>query len=157
MKAGGSVDTFSAFLRKKTNDETIVHRATCHEWLKKHKEFAEAKKHGDDLSLAFWEDAGKAGMMGQLKFVKSEEFDPNTGQVIRREYGTASFNSGAWIFLMKNKHKWTDKFEQSHTLNDGKDTREDKQAAFERLMATPGAPKALEALSGIIDTTATKS
>jgi hypothetical protein len=67
----------------------VVHKSkdTLYQWVKKHPEFADAKKKGDAESLLFWEKMGITGMVGKLK----------------------GFNVAAWIFNMKNRHGYRDR------------------------------------------------
>lgn len=63
---------------------------TLFEWLKVHKEFSESKKMGLVKCRLFWEQAGIDGM-----------------------HQGKDFNSGTWIFNMKNRFNWKDKREES--------------------------------------------
>lgn len=63
-----------------------VHRDTLYEWLAKHREFSDAKKRGEALSLRQWEQLGIDGMLGKVK----------------------GFNATIWIFNMKNRFRWRD-------------------------------------------------
>lgn len=109
MRMGNSFESFGAVCGS--------HRDTLYEWEKVHPEFSDAKKTGKELSLKFYEDMGKMIATGQLRRVKSESpmqdskgdpiIDPVTGKVMTRvEYEPAHPNPAAWIFLMKNLHKW---------------------------------------------------
>lgn len=115
LKKGGSLESFAAIID--VNPDTVF------EWLKVHEAFSEAKKVGDAHNLNFFERLAISGMTGQLtrkqrQYVK----DPETGrrklkvdedgQPIYREV-PATFNSTAWIFMMKNRHNWRDKRELS--------------------------------------------
>lgn len=70
-----------------------IAKDTLYAWDKKHTEFSDAIKEGEIKSLLFWEKTGMAGMLGKLP----------------------GFNSTAWIFNMKNRHKWADKQETKVT------------------------------------------
>lgn len=62
-----------------------INADTGQEWAKKHEEFSVSKKRGEQLSLLWWERAGKRGMF----------------------YGK-DFNATVWVFAMKNRHNWRD-------------------------------------------------
>lgn len=87
MEKGFSFRSFSGVI--KTSIECIYH------WRDTIPEFSDAEKHGRALELLFYEKIGQAGMTGQIP----------------------GFNLGAWIFNMKNRFKWTDRFvgEIEHT------------------------------------------
>lgn len=70
---------------------------TIYKWVKKHPEFAEAKKTGTAKSRLLWE---KAGMQGMYMGGKD-----------------TPFNSTIWIFNMKNRFGWKDKHEVSGDPN----------------------------------------
>jgi hypothetical protein len=70
-----------------------VSKNCLYKWLSKHKDFDDAKKIGDMLSLKSWIETGIKGM--------------------REE----KFNATVWIFMMKNMHGWRDKIEQTTSLN----------------------------------------
>lgn len=74
MGDGLSIESFAAIVGRSKD--------TIYEWVKKHPDFADAKKKGEALSLLFWEKAGITGMFGKIK----------------------GFNVAAWIFNMKNRH-----------------------------------------------------
>lgn len=81
MKEGYSFEAFGAICD--------ASKETMYTWLEKHTEFLDAKKKGESYSRYEWEKIGKLGATGQIP----------------------DFNSGAWIFNMKNRFKWTDKVE----------------------------------------------
>lgn len=68
-----------------------VSRATIYNWTEAHADFLDAKKKGEQKNLLFWEMMGVNGAFGKLK----------------------GFNAIAFIFNMKNRHKWKDR----HDLN----------------------------------------
>lgn len=76
MAGGLSFDSFAALCGS--------HIDTLYEWAKKHPTFSDAKKHGQALSLRFWEQTGLDGITGKIQY----------------------FNASAWIFAMKNRFKW---------------------------------------------------
>lgn len=95
MKKGNPYGSFSY--------EIDVNTDSLYEW-EKHPEFSEAKKKGRAASLQWWMNMGKAGMTGQIKSGPK---------------GSGSFNAAVWIFMMKNLHKWSDKYEHRHGGPDG--------------------------------------
>lgn len=70
-----------------------IAKDTLYNWIKKHKEFSDAIKKGEALSLLQWEKIGMAGTLGK----------------------TQNFSAASWIFNMKNRHGWKDKQEHEHT------------------------------------------
>ncbi len=62
------------------------HRDTLYQWVKVYPDFSDAKKRGTDLSLKWWEEMGKRGMIGDIP----------------------RFNATIWIFNMKNRFRWRD-------------------------------------------------
>lgn len=84
MKDGFSFESFGAH-------PVCVHKDTLYEWVKKHDEFADAKKRAEIECLKFWERIGIRGATGKI----------------------ANFNAASFIFNMKNRFKWTDRQEQS--------------------------------------------
>ena len=83
MEKGLSFESFAGVLR--TGKEQIYN------WLKSEEDFANAKKVGDMLCMLFWEKLGIAGTIGDKKI--------------------KSFNTGTWIFNMKNRFGWSEKKE----------------------------------------------
>lgn len=84
MQQGFSFESFGA-------SPVGVAKDTLYEWVKRHPEFADAKKKAEIESLHFWEQIGIDGAKGVYK----------------------NFNAASWIFNMKNRFKWTDRTEQS--------------------------------------------
>lgn len=80
----GQGNSFAAFCA-----EIGTHRATVYRWVQSKPEFMEAKRKADEAYQKWWEDAGRAGMLGKIK----------------------NFNAAAWIFSMKNRFNWSDKSE----------------------------------------------
>lgn len=74
-------------------------RATLYQWEEAHREFSDAKKHGLELNLLWWERVGRAAMLGQGA-VKGPDGKPMP---------IKNFNATLWIFNMKNRHGWRDK------------------------------------------------
>jgi len=66
-----------------------ISKDTLYAWDKKHKEFSDAIKEGEQQSRLWWEKIGMGGMVGKVP----------------------GFNASTWIFNMKNRHGWTDKKE----------------------------------------------
>lgn len=91
MKQGFSFESFGA-------SPVSVHKDTLYQWLKKHQDFADAKKRAELECLKFWEKLGIAGAAGKL---------PN-------------FNAASFIFNMKNRFKWRDRTE--HTIDEEQNT-----------------------------------
>jgi len=90
MKGGLSFESFAG--------RCGVCKQTLYAWCEAHKEFNEAKAIGESLSLLWWEQAGKAGLLGQT--VKQAD-----GTVVNFK----SFNATVWIFSMKNRFGWRDR------------------------------------------------
>lgn len=80
-----------------------VSRETLYAWNKRHKAFADAKKEGEAKSRYLWEKIGIAAMLGI-------EADIG-GQKVKG----SNFNTGMWIFNMKNRFGWRDKNETDIT------------------------------------------
>lgn len=81
MRLGFSFESFSANI-----PDIKVNSDTLYEWVKKHPEFAEAKKKGINCSLKFWEQVS-----------------------IDQCYGkNQNMNATTFIFTMKNKFGWRD-------------------------------------------------
>ena len=98
LKSGLSFTSFAGVI--------FVNPDTLYEWCKVHKEFSETKKTYTAASMLFWEKMGRSGAAGQI----------------------VNFNSGAWIFNMKNRFRWADKQEITH---DGAPTLELKYSLDE--------------------------
>ncbi len=78
MKEGFSLESFAA--KVDTCRDTLYH------WRDAHSEFFYAIKKGQAASLLWWESIGRAGATGKLP----------------------GFQTGAWIFTMKNRHGYAD-------------------------------------------------
>lgn len=91
MEDGYSFESFAGVIR--------VSRDTIYEWVKKHKEFSDAKKVGRALSLKYWETVGKDGLYNEI--IKGDD-----GLTVTR-----SINATIWIFNMKNRFRWKDRNE----------------------------------------------
>jgi hypothetical protein len=85
MKKGFGINTFGALV------DTC--RDTVYEWVNVHPEFSDAYKRGREHYELFWERIGTMGTVGQIK----------------------GFNPGSWVFIMKNRFKWTDRTETTQT------------------------------------------
>ena len=92
MALGLSFESFGA--------EVGACRDSLYRWVKEHEEFSDAKKHGAQLNLQFWEKIGMKGMVGV-------------------DQGFKGFNASLWIFNMKNRHRWADRQEVEHTGKSG--------------------------------------
>lgn len=80
MKQGLSFESFGGVIG--------VAKDTLYQWVKKHKEFSDAKKIGTSFTILYWEKLGIAGTLGRIP----------------------GFNSTSWIFNMKNREtKWKDR------------------------------------------------
>ena len=66
-----------------------IAKDTFYAWEKKHAEFSDAIKEGEQKSRLWWEKIGMGGMVGKVP----------------------GFNATTWIFNMKNRHGWVDKKE----------------------------------------------
>lgn len=82
MSKGFSFQSFAAI--------ADVHLDTLYEWAKVHPEFSEAKNVAFQKNLLFWEQEGIKGLWGSEK---------------------ERFNSTVWIFNMKNRHRWRDRYD----------------------------------------------
>lgn len=82
MSSGLSFESFAAVID--------VNRDTLYEWAKVHSDFSDTKKRAFDKCLLWWEKAGIAGLWGTKD---------------------SQFNTGVFVFSMKNRFKWTDKVE----------------------------------------------
>lgn len=82
MRTGLSYEAFAGALG--------VAKETIYAWERKHAEFMDAKKRGFAECQLFWEKMALEGMWYDAK---------------------RPFNTGVWIFNMKNRFKWTDKVE----------------------------------------------
>lgn len=71
-----------------------VSREVLYDWEKVHEEFLHAKKRGFAKCQLWWEKAGNAGLWGNKD---------------------GTFNTGVWVFSMKNRFKWNDKVEVEST------------------------------------------
>lgn len=63
-----------------------THRYTLYRWVDEHPAFSDAKKIGTEKSLGYMLDMGRKLATGEVQG-----------------------NTAAWIFMMKNMHKWRDK------------------------------------------------
>lgn len=79
------------YSKEATAAQIGIAKDTLYEWVKKHTEFSDAIKEGEDKSRLWWEKIGMAGMVGKVP----------------------GFNATTWIFNMKNRHNWADKSEVS--------------------------------------------
>lgn len=106
MAQGYSFESFAAVIG--------THRDTLYEWCDKHEEFSDARKNAQMVSQYFWEKIGVAGMLGKLP----------------------GFNTGVWVFNMKNRFNWTDKREDTSKLqishSFGQPTLEELKKALEK-------------------------
>ena len=82
MAQGRSYESFSA--------KVDSHRATLYRWEAEFPEFCDAKKRAFEKCQLWWEEKGIEGLW-------------NTKEI--------SLNTGAWVFNMKNRFKWTDRVE----------------------------------------------
>jgi transposase len=69
-----------------------VHKDTIYEWEKVHSEFSDALKKARDYSEGWWLLQG------------------------RNNLNNKEFNSTLWYMNMKNRHKWSDKVDNTHTV-----------------------------------------
>lgn len=87
MSQGLSFESFAA--------QCDCHWDSLYEWVKVYPEFSEAKKIGMSKALEVWEKIGMQGTIGKIR----------------------NFNTGSWIFNMKNRFRWADKIEVSGAEN----------------------------------------
>jgi hypothetical protein len=75
-----------------------VTRETVDIWARKYPDFSDAIKRAHDLALAWWEDAGQAGLTA----------------------GQGNFNATAFIFQMKNRFRadYRDQQDHNHGVSD---------------------------------------
>lgn len=77
-------------------------KQTIYDWVDKHPEFLDAKRHGTAKCRIWWEKAGLEGLWNST--------ETETEGKVRRTI-TKSFNSSNFIFQMKNRFKWSDRQE----------------------------------------------
>lgn len=94
MAKGFSYETFGATIG--------VARATVFNWEKDNPQFLDAKKNAFDLCQIFWEKIGIDHIVSVSKNVRQGNVSKSV---------TKNLNTGAWIFNMKNRFKWTDRVE----------------------------------------------
>lgn len=85
MRRGRSFETFAC--------DVNTHRGTLYDWCEKHKEFADAKKAGQELSYRFWETLVMATAAGKSK-------------------GSAA----VIIFAMKNRFGWKNEIDVTYDV-----------------------------------------
>lgn len=68
-----------------------VCRQTLYAWAKAHPEFLNARQHGIDANLLFWEEQGNMGLW--------------------QDEGGPKLNASIWMFNMKARHHWRDRAE----------------------------------------------
>lgn len=100
MAEGYSFETFAA--------KIDVNQDTLHEWAKVHKDFSESKKIAFAKCQIFWERLGINHILNS-----SEKDEMGNSRSV-------SLNTGAWIFNMKNRFKWTDRVEVQGSGDDTK-------------------------------------
>lgn len=99
MKGGLSFESFAGAIQ--------VNRDTLYEWAKIHDDFSDAKKNGSSASQLFWEQMGRSGAGGKIK----------------------GFQTGAWVFQMKNRFGWRDRQDvvtRDETLKNPMDMNDDE-------------------------------
>lgn len=89
MREGKSFETFGATVN--------CVKQTLYNWLKEHEEFLDAKRQGDLLSQAWWEQVGRDGL-----------WNTKDGPTL---------NTSNWIFQMKNRFGWKDRVEVDANTN----------------------------------------
>ena len=99
MRQGLSFESFAGVV--------VVAKQTLYTWLEKNPSFLDAKKKGEGLSRLWWEKIGTAGMMAQMQ--------SKDGKTIPLK----NFNSGIWVFSMKNRFGWKDRVQLSQDDDDG--------------------------------------
>jgi hypothetical protein len=78
MAKGFSAESFCAIIG--------THRRTLYNWAERYPDFFHAIKRGREKSQLFWEEIGQRGAKGKIR----------------------NFNVTAYIFSMKNLHRWRD-------------------------------------------------
>lgn len=91
LSQGLSFACFPAGLHNKTG--VWVNLDTCYEWANVHPAFSDAKKQGESEGQLWWENLGRAGAAGKI----------------------LNFNSGTWIFNMKNRFLWRNEVQLKHS------------------------------------------
>lgn len=91
MEQGKSFESFGAVLYRYTNGDLKAHKQTLYEWVRDYPDFGDAKKMGAMLCFDFWEELGATAVNSP----------PN------------QFNTGVYVFNMKNRFGWRDKVELS--------------------------------------------
>lgn len=77
-----------------------VSRQTLYDWEKEYPEFLDTKKYAFDLCQLFWEEKCIEHIVTLSENERDGQYSKST---------TKALNTGAWIFNMKNRFKWTDK------------------------------------------------
>lgn len=87
-----------------------VCKQTLYSWTDKYPAFLDAKQRATSLARLWWEKTGIAGLWNE----SSSEIEGKS----RRTF-SKSFNTGVWVFNMKNRFKddWKEKHEIEHTNN----------------------------------------
>lgn len=101
MAKGLSFESFAAVAK--------VDRDTIYEWTKAHQDFSDAYKRGHVENMLFYERMGVAIMAGKVH----------------------KANVTAWIFNMKNRHKWRD----LHAPDEASGAKEHEKTIEEALAA----------------------
>jgi hypothetical protein len=81
-----------------------VSTRTVYDWIEQFPEFAHAKDIGLNRSRVFWE---KLGVDHIVNMTDSESFGGNMGGQSK----SRSLNASIWIFNMKNRFGWRDRFD----------------------------------------------
>lgn len=87
MREGGSLVAFSRVVNA---DEKSIRN-----WLKRYAEFHDAYELGKSLWQGWWEEVGRAGILGKVK----------------------GFNANAWCFMMRCRMGWIDKQRIEHEIS----------------------------------------
>jgi transposase-like protein len=89
--------------------ELGITRETLYDWMKKHPEFSDTIKKGEQLCEAWWEKHGRRSLHDQ------------------------KFNATLWYMNMKNRFKWSDRQEQTIDLTANVSTSQKIQEAEARV------------------------
>lgn len=101
MAKGLSFESFAGFIG--------VSKQTLYDWVEKHAEFLDAKNLATSKCRLWWEQTGISGLWNQSE----SESEGNS-----RRTSSKSFNTGVWVFNMKNRFKeeWKEKHESQEEL-----------------------------------------
>lgn len=120
LKNGGTMESFGSNIPCSAQ--------TVYTWVETHPEFLEAKKEGESMRHAYYENMGKMIASGNLRRLKSEVpvivdgkpiYDAEGNVIYKREYEAATPGQSTFIFMTKNMLGWKDRKDVELTGKDG--------------------------------------